>query len=84
MLRLPENLFLTSTVWMLIFDKTFDFSVILNQVMFKIIVIKLIDFLGLECLICRSFRGILRYFLGVFLRYRRKYRKFVVDSIRRY
>ena len=44
MFRLPENLFLTSTVWMLIFDKTFDFYVILNQVMFKIIVIKLIDF----------------------------------------
>ncbi len=44
MLRLPENLLLVSKVWMLIFDKTFDFYVILNQVMFKIIVIKLIDF----------------------------------------
>ena len=44
MFRLPENLLLVSKVWMLIFDKTFDFSVILNQVMFKIIVIKLIDF----------------------------------------
>ena len=42
--RLPENLLLVSKVWMLIFDKTFDFYVILNQVMFKIIVIKLIDF----------------------------------------
>ena len=39
MFRLPENLLLASKVWMLIFDQTFDFYVILNKVMFKIIVV---------------------------------------------
>ena len=69
---------------MLIFDKTFDFSVILNQVMFKIIVIKLIDFKAWNAWFVGRLGAFYGIFLGVFLRYRRKYRKFVVDSIRRY
>ena len=31
MLKLPENLLLASKVWMLIFNKMLDFSVILNH-----------------------------------------------------